>query len=231
MLFRPLQITGRIATDQMVRFPKTSSKGNKYIMACYVYDTNGILTECMRSREDKELTRAFTAIYDSLVDRGLTPTIHFLDNECPPGLAKFMKLNNIQFQLVPPHDHRSNPAEKAIGTWKDHFIAGLSSINPDFPLHLWCRLVNQATTTLNLLRPSNRLPHMSAEAHMNGAFDFNKTPMPPPAQRSSSTRRPRFEAHGPRVGSTDGTSAMPQITTAATDAISPKLEPSASPAR
>ena len=44
VLFRPLQITGKIATDQMGRFPKTSSNGSKYIMCAYVNDKNGILT-------------------------------------------------------------------------------------------------------------------------------------------------------------------------------------------
>ena len=49
-------------------------------MACYVHDTNGILTECLKSRDDKELTRAFTVLYDYLVARGLTPKIQLLDN-------------------------------------------------------------------------------------------------------------------------------------------------------
>ena len=180
---KPMQITNKISTDQMGRFPKTSSNGTKYVMASYVHDTNGILTECLKSREDKELTRGFTVIFDYLVSRGLTPKFQFLDNECPPGLKTFMTQKKITYQLVPPHDHRSNPAEKAIGTWKDHFIAGLSSANPEFPLHLWDRLVEQATITLNLLRRSNTNPQLSAEAHMNGAFDFNKTPLAPPGTK------------------------------------------------
>ena len=77
---KPLQITGKISTDQMGRFPKTSSNGTKYVMACYVHDTNGILTECLKSREDKELTRGFTVIYDYLVLRGFTPKLQLLDN-------------------------------------------------------------------------------------------------------------------------------------------------------
>jgi hypothetical protein len=48
-------------------------------------------------------------------------------------------------------------------------------------MHLWCRLITQATTALNLLRQSHinrRL--VSAEAQLNGAFDFNKTTLAPP---------------------------------------------------
>jgi hypothetical protein len=46
-------------------------------------------------------------------------------------------------------------------------------------LHLWCRLIRQATTTLNLLRQSHINPRLSAEAQLNGAFDYNKTPLAP----------------------------------------------------
>jgi hypothetical protein len=94
-----------------------------------------------------------------------------------------MRAKSVTFQLVPPHNHRRNAAEKAIGTWKDHFIAGLSSLDPNFQMHFWCRLIPQATTTLNLLRQSHINPQLSAEAQLNGAFDFNTTPLAPPGTR------------------------------------------------
>eukprot|EP00804_Cyclotella_cryptica_P021230 CCRYP_001521-RA/>CCRYP_001521-RA protein AED:0.41 eAED:0.29 QI:0/-1/0/1/-1/1/1/0/216 len=37
------------------------------------------------------------------------------------------------YQLVPPGDHRRNIAEKAIQTWKDHFIAVISGTDAKFP--------------------------------------------------------------------------------------------------
>jgi hypothetical protein len=58
----------------------------------------------------------------------------------------------IDYQLVPPGTHRRNAPERAICTFKNHFIAGhCSSIDKDFPLHLWDCLVEQAVITLNLL--------------------------------------------------------------------------------
>ena len=50
-------------------------------------------------------------------------------------------------------------------------------------MHLWCRLLPNATTTLNLLRPSAINPLISAEAQLNGAFDYNKTPLAPPGTK------------------------------------------------
>ena len=94
-----------------------------------------------------------------------------------------MQQAGTSFQLAPPNMHRTNAAEKAIDTWKCHFISGLSSVDPNFPMHLWCRLIHQATTTLNLLRPSRINPRLSAEAQLNGAFDFNRSPLAPPGTR------------------------------------------------
>ena len=123
-----------------------------------------------------------------------------LDNECTGGLKKFMQQEGVNFQLVPPHSHRTNAAERAIQTFKAHLIAGLSSCNPNFPLHLWDRLLPQATLTLNLLRPSRINPRLSAEAQLNGAFDFNRTPLAPPGTKvlifETPTQRRTWAPHG-----------------------------------
>jgi hypothetical protein len=50
-------------------------------------------------------------------------------------------------------------------------------------MHLWCRLIHQCTLTLNLLRQSQINPRLLAQAQLNGAFDFNKTPLAPPGTR------------------------------------------------
>ena len=55
----PIATTGKTFTDQTGRFPVTSSKGNKYIMIMYDYDSNNILGEAIKSRTGDELLRAF----------------------------------------------------------------------------------------------------------------------------------------------------------------------------
>jgi len=64
--------------------------------------------------------------------------------------------------------------------FKNHFISGLCSTHPDFPLNLWDKLLPQATLTLNLLRPSRINPQLSAHAQVYGAFNFDKTQLAPP---------------------------------------------------
>ena len=106
-----------------------------------------------------------------------------LDNECPGGLKTFLRESSVKFQLVPPYLHCTNAAERAIQTYKDHLNAGLISCEPNFPLHLWDRLIPHATLTLNLLSPSRINPRLSSEAQLNGAFVFNRTPLAPPGTR------------------------------------------------
>ena len=80
-------------------------------------------------------------IHQYLSERGLHPALQILDNECPAVVKQFFKEEQVKFQLVPPNLHRNNAAEKAIGTFKDHFVTMLCSVDPRFPMHLWCRLV------------------------------------------------------------------------------------------
>ena len=104
------------------------------------------------------------------------------------------------FRFYLPHLHRTNSADRAIQTFKDHLIAGITSCDPDFLLHLWDCLLSQATLTLNLLRPPGINPRLSAEAQPNGALDFNQTPLAPPGKKSlifeCSTDRRTWAPHG-----------------------------------
>ena len=67
----------------------------------------------------------------------------------------------MQYELVPPDNHRRNKAERAILTFKNHFKAILAGVDPSFPMHLWDRLLVQAETTLNLMRMANAAPKVS----------------------------------------------------------------------
>jgi len=102
-----------------------------------------------------------------------------MDNEASKAVQSTISNKEVRFQLVPPNNHRANAAERAIQTFKHHFISCLSTCDKNFPLHLWCRILPQVQLTLNLLRNSNTIPHISAECHLNGPFDFNSTPLAP----------------------------------------------------
>ena len=153
-------------------------------MVTYDHDSNTIHDEPMKNRSGPELLKSYTAIHNLLSERGLAPKIHYLNNECPTVLQKFMTAKDKRFQLVLPHPHRRNSAERVIQTFKNHLIAGLASINKNPPVHIWCRLLPHCLLTLNLLRPSWINPKLSAYAQLHGAFNFNRTPLAPPGTKS-----------------------------------------------
>ena len=126
------------------------------------------------------MTNVYSKRLDCLKERVFTPKIHWLDNETVQGIQEYDKQNDINFQLTPPHVHRCNASERAIRTWKDHFLSGISSVHSQFPMYLWDRLIPQANITLNLLRKSRIHPTLSAYEELEGKFNYNKTPLFPP---------------------------------------------------
>jgi hypothetical protein len=91
-----------------------------------------------------------------------------LDNEASTLLKDYLHDQDINFQLVPPYCHRRNAAERAISSFKDHFIAGLCSTDKAFTMHLWAGFLPQAIIALNMLRPSRINPKISAATHLDG---------------------------------------------------------------
>ena len=172
--------TGKTFSDQTGAYPVISTRGMRYIMMFHDYDSNAILGRPIRNRTGAELLQTFKEVHKYLCDRGLRPQYHVMDNECPNALKQFMREENMTFQLTPAEMHRTNTAERAIRTGKNHFLAGLASTDPSFPAALWDQLFEQWYITLNLLRQSRLNPRLSAYAQLEGQFDYNKTPLAPP---------------------------------------------------
>jgi hypothetical protein len=144
----------------------------------------------MKSRSASEWVKAYDTVHQELTVKGFKPKLQTLDNEASTALKNFFTINDITYQLVPPHCHRRNAAKSAIRTFKEHFVAGLSSVDPAFPLHLWDRLLPQAEIMLNLLRTSRLHPQLSAAAHFHGLVNYNKTAFAPPGCKIIAHEKP-----------------------------------------
>jgi hypothetical protein len=192
--------TNQIYTDLTGRFLTTDLSGNKYILILYDYDSNSILSAPMKNRGDKDMVHAFDVLIQSLIILGLKPSLQSLDNEASLALRNYLTKQGIYYQLAPPHIHRRNNAERVIQNFRNHFISGLCSVDPNFPLKLWDKLLPQATITLNLLRKSRINPRMSAYARLNGHVDFNRTPLAPTGTRvvahDKPDQRASWDPHG-----------------------------------
>ena len=191
--------TDTIFTDQTGKFPHLSSRGNRYQMILYHVDSNSIWVEPMKNRTEGEMIKARALALGRMKLCNIQPKRQVLDNEASAEFKTAIKESGMDYQLVPPDDHRRNVAEKAIQTWKDHFVAVLSGTANDFPLHLWCQCIPQMELQLHLLRQSNANPKISTYAHLFGPHNYNATPFVPIGMTSmihdKPNRRKTFDQH------------------------------------
>jgi hypothetical protein len=94
---------GQLYTDLTGEFPVRSSKGNSYVMLCYIYDCNYIKVVPIKSRSASEWVKAYGSIHQELTVKGFKPKLQTLDNETSTALKNFFTVKNIAYQLVPPH--------------------------------------------------------------------------------------------------------------------------------
>ena len=153
------QVTHKAFGDLPGKFPFTSSRGTQYFLVIYHYNSNAILVTTLKNRTASEINNVYMKLFNMLI-RGWSPQTFILDNETSSLLLNSFEKENIAYQLVLPHMHRRNAAGKPIKTWKEHFIAGLSSVYPKFPLLEWNRLIFQGMLTLNFLRNSRVNPKL-----------------------------------------------------------------------
>ena len=90
VFLKKVNFTGKNYTDQTGRFKSTYSQGNKYILVAYHYYSNTIHTEPFKTRTGLHLKTDNHKLYSLLTKRGLKPSLHILDNECPNVLKTFM---------------------------------------------------------------------------------------------------------------------------------------------
>ena len=102
---------------------------------------------------------------------------------------------NIYYKLAPTGMYILNTSERAIITFKDHFIAGLCTMDPELSMQNWDRLLEQADIKINLLHPSRLNPRLPAYAQLNREFYFNRTPMAPPGENNPGERQAEKHRH------------------------------------
>jgi hypothetical protein len=92
----------QLYTDLTGKFPVRSSKGNSYVMVCYVYDSNYVKVFPMKSRSASEWVKEYDHIHQELTAKGFKPKRQTLDNEASAALNYLFTTNDVEYQLVPP---------------------------------------------------------------------------------------------------------------------------------
>jgi len=164
-----------IHTNQTGAFPVTSQRGYRYNMIGIHIDANYIFCEMMKNRMEGKMINAYQKMLDRMLLAGLGLKYHWFDNECSVNFKKCIRKNKLTHELVPPNCHRRNMAERAIQTFKNHFISILSGVDDRFPLSLWCYLVRPAELTINLLRQSNVAASKAERAKAKEQWNQHRT--------------------------------------------------------
>lgn len=102
----------------------------------------------------------------------INPWKHVLDIKISTETKQLITYKyKMTYNLVLPGCHQCNAAKDAICNFKAHFVSILARVANHFVL--------QAKITINLLQQSNATPIISAYAHLNGPFDYNKMTLAP----------------------------------------------------
>jgi hypothetical protein len=114
------------------------------------------------------------------MDLGHQLQFQVLDNECPESLLRFFKQQQVIVERVPPNQKRANKAERAIQTFRNHFLSILVGTHPNFPINQWHHLLPQAEATLNMMHawPDNMAISAYHGIHRR-PYDFLSHPMAP----------------------------------------------------
>jgi hypothetical protein len=121
-------------------------------MIAYHTNCNLILQQAFKTRSDKHRIGAFNSIMTRFATCSLSVDLQILDNEASAAYKQAITFTwQSKFQLVPLEMHHCNRAERAIRTFKDHFLSILAGVDQFFPPYLWDLLLPQAELTLNLL--------------------------------------------------------------------------------
>ena len=189
--------------DLTGRFPVKSRRLNEYILITVF--KGYIHAEPMPTKSAASYLKAYTSTITFFHSRGHTITHLTIDNEFSSDLDSYFRSPSVSVtvQFQPPSNHRTNFAERAIRTFKNHMIATLSSVHTQFPLDLWDQLLPHIELTLNHLRPFHGNPSISAHhgIHAN-PVDFLAHPLHPPGQlvvvHESPDARASWATHGLR---------------------------------
>jgi hypothetical protein len=172
--------TGVLYNDLTGSFPCKCLKGNVCYLIVYHYESNAILGLPISGFDDNTVFAAYKTQFEFLESKGYKMKLNVMDNQCMKQIKKNLTDKDCDLMLVEPHNHRVNAAERAIQTFKDHFISALATTDSEFPLQLWDRLTSQVETTLNLMRASRINPNISAYEAIWGPYDWNRFPLAPP---------------------------------------------------
>ena len=122
---------------QTGKFPHASSKGHNYQMIVHEIDGNSTWIKPMKNRTKGEMILARRHALARMKLQGINPKHQVQDIKISAAYKAEIQAMHMTYHLVLPNDHHRNIAEKAIQTWKYHFVGILTDTADNFPMQLW----------------------------------------------------------------------------------------------
>ena len=120
-------------------------------MILHEIDCNYTYIGTMKYNTEGEMILDRRHALERMKEKGVVPTQQVVDNKISAEYRQEIKQTSITFKIVPTDDHWRNLEEKAIQTWKEHFIGVMSGTAAAFPVHLWFQAIPQSERRLLLL--------------------------------------------------------------------------------
>ncbi len=171
--------SGIVYHDLTGLFPFVSFDGSICFFVLYHYESNCIFADPITALDDKTIFEAYRKQFNDLTKKGFKPKLNVMNNQATKYIKQFLDKNECKLQLVEPHNHCVNAAERAIQMFKDAFIAALATTDADFPIQLWDQLTPQIQNTLNMMRASRMNLAILVYESLNGPYDWNRYPLAP----------------------------------------------------
>jgi len=199
MLCRVFSRKDAAFADAAGRYPIPSFDGDEYMLI--VVFKNYIHVETMRDRSSSSYVKAYRRAIEFYRSRNQKVVSLVLDNEVSAALLDLFTTLNITFQMVPPGNKRSNKAERAIQSWRNHFLSTMGTVSSECPHYIWSRFIEQMELTLSHLRPFEDNRNISSFEGIHGRkYDFAAHPIAicgtPVYIYESSETRAAWSTHG-----------------------------------
>ena len=116
------------------------------------YDINYIHAIPIKSCKAEALVDGFNECYNVLRNNGFEADIVRRNNENSKLLIDYITTIKLTYKLASLEDHQTDYIERAIQTYKNHFISALKGVDPIFSCDCWDFLMppNQHHTQLTL---------------------------------------------------------------------------------
>ena len=105
---------GVVYNDLMGSFLFLSLDGSVCFFILYHYESNAILSMPMSGLDNSSIFNTYNMQFDALTSKGFKPKINIMDNQATKHINTFLTKQQCKLQLVKPHNHWLNAAERAI---------------------------------------------------------------------------------------------------------------------